>query len=96
MKLSKNFDRFNDFLSVYLEFVAKTDMIENTAILKQKAENELSRRLISYLNNDPEWKKAYENEKTSTSEFDYKYPFIIAEGMCFLENILIPEVFKGN
>jgi len=94
----EKFEKFSEYLEIYLDFVGtQTNMVKNTAILQNRAQSEMKEKLIAFLTNDPEWKKAHEKEKESSGEiFDYIYPFIIAEGMCFLENILIPEVFKDN
>jgi hypothetical protein len=84
---------FNAFLDIYLDFVGtQTNIVKNTTSIKMGAAN-LKEILTSYLMNDSEWKKAnkYKNEG---KDFDYRFPLIIAEGLCFLEKVIIPEVFK--
>jgi hypothetical protein len=87
------FVRFNDFLKIYLDFVGvKTEMVANTISLKDQAKN-LKPLLTAYLETDLEWRKA-DAQRNGGKEFDYRFPFFIAEGMCYLEQVLIPEVFK--
>jgi hypothetical protein len=84
---------FNEFLDIYLDFVGtQTDIVKNTTSIKMGATN-LKELLTAYLTNDSEWKKA-NKYKIEGKKFDYRFPLIIAEGLCFLEKVIIPEVFK--
>jgi hypothetical protein len=70
----------------------QTDIVKNTTSIKMGATN-LKELLTAYLTNDSEWKKA-NKYKIEGKKFDYRFPLIIAEGLCFLEKVIIPEVFK--
>ncbi|MDY0278429.1 MAG: hypothetical protein RBQ97_10145 [Acholeplasma sp.] len=87
------FERFGEFLKIYLDFVGvQTEMVTNTISLKDQAKN-LKPLLTTYLETDLEWRKA-DKQRKAGKDFDYRFPFFIAEGMCYLEQVLIPEVFK--
>lgn len=88
------FENFDEFLEIFIDFVSnKAGLVTEIAELRSK-KSQLSSLLSAYLSNDSEYIKARE-VKNSTGKFDYRFPMFIAEGLCYLERILIPEIFKA-
>jgi hypothetical protein len=87
-----NFVNFEKFLGVFLDLAGPNDagIIENTRALKEKFPD-LRRMLINYITYDPE----YIHARNSGGSFDYKHSLLILIGMCYLDRILIPELFKS-
>ena len=82
---------FKMFMDLYIDFVS-----QKTSLYKQ-AEKELRegiadvhRRISAFVTKDNEYKKA---RKNNTRGFHYHQPIIIAEGACFLEE-LVKKVFS--
>jgi hypothetical protein len=85
---------FETFLRIFVDFVGhKAGLVRDIAVLENRSK-ELSSRLSAFIDNDPEYKKA-RNVKQQTNRFEYRFPIFIAEGLCYLEQILIPEIFKS-
>lgn len=87
-------ENFEIFLRIFIDFVGhKAGLVRDIAILENRSK-ELSSRLSAFFENDSEYKKA-RNAKQQTNRFEYRFPILIAEGLCYLEQILIPEIFKS-
>jgi hypothetical protein len=87
-------ENFETFLRIFVDFVGhKAGLVKDIAVLENRRK-ELSGRLSAFIDNDPEYKKA-RNVKQQTNRFEYRFPILIAEGLCYLEKILIPEIFKS-
>lgn len=87
-------ENFDEFLRIFIDFVGhKAGLVKDIAVLEKRSK-ELSSRLSAYIQNDSEYKKARNTRQDSTT-FEYRMPILIAEGLCFLEQILIPEIFKS-
>jgi hypothetical protein len=87
-------ENFDEFLRIFIDFVGhKSGLVTNIAAIENKAKD-LTNLLSAYIQNDPEYKKA-RNAKQITNKFEYRFPILIAEGLCYLEKILIPEIFKS-
>ncbi|MDR1723188.1 MAG: hypothetical protein LBR84_04515 [Tannerella sp.] len=87
-------ENFEAFLRIFIDFVGhKAGLVRDIAILVDRSK-ELRGLIESFINNDPEYKKA-RNAKQNTGRFEYRFPILIAEGLCYLEKILIPEIFKS-
>ncbi len=85
---------FEAFLRIFIDFVGhKAGLVRDIAVLENRSK-ELSSRLSAFIDNDAEYKKA-RNAKQQTNRFEYRFPILIAEGLCYLEQILIPEIFKS-
>jgi hypothetical protein len=92
-KFPARLENFEEFLQLFIDFVGrKTGLVRNIAILENRSK-ELPIMLSSFIENDPEYEKARTN-KLVDNKFEYHFPILIAEGMCYLEKILIPELFK--
>ena len=90
----KTLENFDAFLEIFIDFVSqKAGLVRDVAALRNR-KDELSSLLSSFIKNDPEYVKARDN-KQRTGIFEYRFPIFVAEGLCYLENILIPEVFKS-
>lgn len=90
----ENLENFNAFLRIFIDFVGhKSGLVTNIATIENKSK-ELNSLLSAYIQNDPEYKKA-RNAKQLSNKFEYRFPILIAEGLCYLEKILIPEIFKS-
>jgi hypothetical protein len=87
-------ENFEEFLQIFIDFVGhKSGLVTNVAVLENRSK-ELTSLLSAYIQNDTEYKKA-RNAKQQTNKFEYRFPILIAEGLCYLEKILIPEIFKS-
>jgi hypothetical protein len=87
-------ENFEQFLNIYIDFVGnKTGLVKDIAALESKSK-ELPSLLAAFIQNDSEYNKARIARQT-TNNFDYRFPIFIAEGLCYLEKVLIPEVFKS-
>lgn len=90
----EHFENFDEFLEIFIDFVSnKAGLVTEIAPLRNK-KSQLASLLSSYISNDSEYIKARE-VKNSTGQFEYRFPLLIAEGLCYLEKILIPEIFKA-
>lgn len=86
-------ENFETFLELFIDFVSqKAGLVTDVAALRNR-KNELPSLLSSFITNDSEYDKA-RNVKQHTGQFEYKFPIFIAEGLCYLDKIIIPEVFK--
>jgi hypothetical protein len=86
-------ENFEEFLRIFIDFVGhKSGLVTNVAVLENR-NRKLTSLLSAYIQNDAEYKKA-RNAKQLTNKFEYRFPMLIAEGLCYLEKILIPEIFK--
>ena len=91
LEFPARFEEFEKFLDIFLNFTGKiTGIVKNTRTLKDRSAD-LSRELKGFIMADPEYKNA---QDTSYDEFDYKHSMLVLEGMCYLEKVLIPEVFN--
>ncbi|GHU59120.1 hypothetical protein FACS189411_15580 [Bacteroidia bacterium] len=87
-------ENFESFLRIFVDFVGhKAGLVRDIAVLENRSK-ELTSRLSAFIENDSEYKKA-RNAKLQTNRFEYRFPILIAEGLCYLEQILIPEIFKS-
>lgn len=87
------FENFDEFLKIFIDYVGnKSGLVTNIAVLENRS-HELASLLSAYITNDAEYKKA-RNAKQQTNKFEYHTPILIAEGLCYLEKVLIPEIFK--
>lgn len=85
---------FKKFLSIYIDFIVKkSGYINNIGNLENSVED-LSSKLKSFIRNDKEYQKA-KKDKNDNGGFAYRYPIFLAEGACYLEKVLIPEIFKN-
>lgn len=93
LEFPEKFEAFDAFLSHYLDFVGPqtTGMVGNVRSLQERARG-LSRELKGYIMTDPEYKKAQDSR---SDHFDYKHSMLVLEGMCYLEKVLIPELFSA-
>ncbi len=87
-------ENFNEFLRVFIDFIGhKSGLVTDIASLENKSK-ELPSLLSAFIQNDAEYKKA-RLAKQQSNKFEYRFPILIAEGLCYLEKILIPEIFKS-
>lgn len=87
-------ENFENFLRIFIDFVGhKAGLVQNIAVLENRSK-ELTSRLSAFIDNDSEYKKA-RNAKQQSNRFEYRFPIFIAEGLCYLEQILIPEIFNS-
>jgi hypothetical protein len=82
------FKKLEEFTDIYCQFVA-TNRLLDVSIIK-KAVKDLSKDYFhAYVESLPQFKTAQDN-----SEFDFKSPMIILEGMCLLDNVILKECLK--
>jgi hypothetical protein len=87
-------ENFEKFFRIFIDFIgSKAGLVKDIASLENKSK-ELPGLLSAFIQNDAEYRKA-RNAKQITTKFEYRFPIFIAEGLCYLEKILIPEVFKS-
>jgi len=85
---------FETFLRIFIDFVGyRAGLVRDIAVLENRSK-ELSTRLAAFIENDSEYTKA-RNTKQQSGRFEYRFPILIVEGLCYLEQILIPEIFKS-
>lgn len=96
----RNFDfpeqleNFEEFLQIFIDFVGtRSGLVKNYSVLQSRIP-ELKGQLKSFIENDTEYDKA-RRSKQPNAPIQYRIPILIAEGMCYLERILIPEIFKA-
>ncbi len=90
IEIPTTFPEFEKFLQIFAQFAGpnSTGILPNVSKITQ---NNLARELKAYIINDIEWQKA-DNLKRQGQPFEYKHSLLVLEGMCFLENFLIPEI----
>lgn len=88
-------ENFENFLDIFLDFVSqKAGLVTNIAALRER-KGELPSMLSAYISNDSEYDKARQVKNMNGGAFEYRFPIFVAEGLCYLEKILIPEIFKS-
>jgi hypothetical protein len=95
-KFPERLENFEEFIRIFVDFVGrKTGLVQDYSSLESRL-GELKGRLKSFIENDPEYDKARQAKAKQTKEpIPYRIPILIAEGLCYLEQILIPEIFKS-
>lgn len=87
-------ENFEEFLQIFIDFVGRrAGLVANYSPLESRL-NELKGKLRSFIENDTEYEKALQT-KQPNDIIQYRIPILIAEGLCYLEEILIPEIFKS-
>jgi hypothetical protein len=87
-------ENFEEFLRIFIDFVGtRSGLVKNYSALESRIP-ELKGQLKSFIENDSEYDKARRN-KQPNNPIQYRIPILIAEGLCYLERILIPEIFKA-
>ena len=93
-----NFDfsgvqNFEKYMDIFIDFVSKRTKLYQKADESLRDDiSEVPNRIIPYCTSDQEYKKAARNNKNGEG-FHYHQPIIIAEGACFLKN-LVRKVFN--
>jgi hypothetical protein len=91
LEFPEKLENFEQFHQIFIDFIGqKSGLVRDTSNLEKKS-GELRSKLPSFIENDAEYKKA----KRNLNNFEYRFPIFIAEGLCYLEKILIPELFKS-
>lgn len=87
-------ENFEEFIRIFIDFVGRrAGLVKNYSPLESRL-SELKGRLKSFIENDTEYDKA-RRTKQPNDVIQYRIPILIAEGLCYLEQILIPEIFKS-
>lgn len=81
---SSKFENFNKFIELFCDFVEENGFADNTSALRRGTE-ELS-NLASFFENDGE----------REMQVAYRMPIFIASGLYYLNNVLLPQLFKKN
>jgi hypothetical protein len=90
----KHLENFEEFIRIFIDFIgARSGLVRNCTPLETRI-SELKGKLKSFIETDPEYDKARRN-KQPDKDIQYRIPILIAEGLCYLEEILIPEIFKA-
>ena len=88
-------ENFEEFLRIFIDFVGrKAGLVKNYAHLERRI-GELKGNLKSFIENDSEYDKARRLKEQNKDVIQYRVPILIAEGLCYLKQILIPEIFKS-
>ena len=91
-KFPPKLENFEAFHKIFIEFIGnKSGLVRNTQILDEKSK-ELPQHLKSFIDRDTEYIKA---QNSTANEYQFRFPIFILEGLCYLERILIPELFKS-
>ncbi|MDR1551963.1 MAG: hypothetical protein LBS69_00670, partial [Prevotellaceae bacterium] len=90
----EHLENFEEFLRIFIDFIGtRSGLVKNYAPLETRI-SEVKGKLKSFIDNDPEYDKAKSNRQPN-AVIQYRIPILIAEGVCYLEQILIPEIFKA-
>jgi hypothetical protein len=94
-RFPQKLENFEEFLSIFIDFVGRTaGLVSNYNSLESRL-GELKGQLKSFIENDPEYDKARKVKQQNSDIIQFRIPILIAEGLCYLERILIPEIFKS-
>lgn len=94
LEFPEKLENFEEFIRIFVDFVGRrAGLVSNYAPLESRL-GELKGKLKSFIERDPEYDKA-RNAKQQNDVIQYRIPILIAEGLCYLEEILIPEIFKS-
>jgi hypothetical protein len=88
LRLPEDFPRFTQFLVRYRNFAKAYFGLEMPDVQGQVARM----HLIPFVQNLPSYHHARSAMQRGEA-FDFEAPFIILQGMCFLEQVLIPHLF---
>jgi hypothetical protein len=89
----EHLENFEEFLHIFVDFVGtRSGLVKNYSNLESRIP-ELKGKLKSFIENDTEYDKARRNKQPS-ADIQYRIPILIAEGLCYLKSILVPEIFK--
>ena len=87
-------ENFEEFIRIFIDFVGRrAGLVKNYSPLESRL-GELKGRLKSFIENDSEYDKERLSKQPNVV-IQYRIPILIAEGLCYLEQILIPEIFKS-
>ena len=86
----KTFKKLETFVDIYSKFVREHNLIDDKIIL-EGVKNIPRDHFPTYVSSLPQYIEAKEAGK---DKFDFRAPMIILEGMCLLDNIILPECFK--
>ena len=93
LKVPQKFENFETFMDIYIKMLKTYALVPDTNALRAKT-TEVYAQFNTFIENDPEYVKGMELLRKGGGEFDYKHPIFVTEGLCYLERILIPELFK--
>lgn len=87
----KDMDNLNRFLDIFISFVGeKTNIIRDTSHLRDLDQKI---NLSAFMLSDPEFQKSLRAARTDKKS-PYRMPVIIAESLCYLNKVLLPEVSR--
>jgi hypothetical protein len=84
------FRRFKQFLRLFQDFTRQQFNLHLDSL--PSAADRMA--LVSYITNLPEYLAAKGSSQDSESSFGFEAPLIILEGMCFLKQVLMNQIFK--
>ena len=89
LRFPREFSNLNKFLDIYLDYIRNKGIVGDITTLKTKKE-EVGRKITQYIMRDKEFLKS-----RASGNFGFKHSMLILEGMCYMEEFLIPEVYKS-
>ena len=97
----KRLDNILGFLEIFINFCGRDNahLISDPSGLIRGYKEMNSGKLKTYIQNDPEWRIARQNYQRKTSdetEFEFKHSMLMLEAMCFLEDVVIPEICRNR
>lgn len=84
------FETLEHFLGFYLEATSRYDLIPHRNTLLDKI---AGMNFTNYVQNTPDFKQAQKAAQTGSDKFDFITSPFILEGMCFLDQVLIPHLY---
>lgn len=91
LAIPEAFPRFSEFVTVFRDFCKSYFGLNMPNIQQDVARM----RLVSYVQNLPGYHLARQAAQKG-EPFDFEAPFIVLEGMCFLDQVLQPHLFDGK
>lgn len=93
IEMPDKLENFITFIDIFAQFIKESNIIAEVKNLKSKSREDLGIR--AFIQNDPEFIKYTEDLRNDDSSRPiYKMPIFIAAALCYLNDVLVPEVSK--
>lgn len=93
INIPEKLENFGTFIDIYTKFLVREALILTD--VKQLVKGKENLQVIKYIQNDPEYIRCQKEYDPSNSERPiYRMPLFIAESLCYLKEVLLPEVSK--
>lgn len=90
-KFPAQFENFGKFIDLFVDFISNEIGVIDDAEDLKKGKNRVS-NVAAFITNDPEYIKY--RQCTDKSKASYRMPIVIASALYYLDNVLLPAIFK--